>query len=130
MMLGGIIDSFSSVPAGISSLEGNIDNINACFDSHAVEDIFERLQSLDSEWANNTLRVLNKMCPLSLKVTLEAIKRHGDATFTIGDALKSEYRLSQRFMRQQPDSDFLRAFAQSSSTKIKVPSGRMVASET
>ena len=54
----------------------------------------------------DTLKTLKRMSPTSIKVTIEAARRHAGEGVTISEALSTEYRLSQRFMRPQPLSDF------------------------
>ena len=56
------------------------------------------------EWAAKTLKTLLKQSPTSVKITIEAVKRA--ATMTMREALVMEYRMVQRCMRTQPQSDF------------------------
>mmetsp|Transcript_34613 Transcript_34613/g.42678 ORF Transcript_34613/g.42678 Transcript_34613/m.42678 type:complete len:344 (+) Transcript_34613:1-1032(+) len=83
--------------------------INKCFSQQRLEDVYLALETHNDnrDWAERTLKTLQSMSPISLKVTFEALKRHAGKHVTIGDALRDEYRLSQRFMRLQPHSDFV-----------------------
>ncbi|XP_077563007.1 3-hydroxyisobutyryl-CoA hydrolase [Haemaphysalis longicornis] len=75
--------------------------INAAFDAPSVEKIIENLKKDTSEWAQEQLTTLSKMSPLSLKITFRELDE--GTRLTLQDALKMEFRLSQRFMQ---DSDF------------------------
>eukprot|EP00440_Ansanella_granifera_P003277 gb/GFBE01003568.1/.p1 GENE.gb/GFBE01003568.1/~~gb/GFBE01003568.1/.p1 ORF type:complete len:403 (+),score=94.27 gb/GFBE01003568.1/:1-1209(+) len=87
-------------------LEANADAIQRCFGdcSTSAEDIVTRLEKEGSDFASKTLKTLLQKSPLSVKVSLEALKRH--QSVTLKDAIIAEYRLSQWFMRPQPQSDF------------------------
>jgi enoyl-CoA hydratase/carnithine racemase len=78
-------------------------SIDAAFKaSHKVEDIIEALAELDNSFSRDTLEVIRKMSPTSLKVTLEGLKRGGNMG-SIGEDLQMEYRMSQAFMREGSD---------------------------
>jgi enoyl-CoA hydratase/carnithine racemase len=81
-------------------------SIDAAFQSsYRVEDIMKALAALDNSFSKDTLEVMEKMSPTSLKVTLEGLKRGGNMA-SIGEDLQMEYRMSQAFMRV--GSDFYR----------------------
>lgn len=75
--------------------------INSAFNAPSVEAIIENLSKDTSEWGQEQAKVLQKMSPLSMKVTFRELQE--GSTLTLQDALKMEFRLSQRFMQ---DSDF------------------------
>lgn len=87
-----------------------------CFSAGTAEELFHRLEEEASShggksdaarFARRTLETLQRMSPTAIKVTMEACRRHAAADCTIGDALRTEYRLSQRAtLQQQPLSDF------------------------
>jgi len=54
-----------------------------------------------SDWALKQIEVLNKMSPISLKITLRQLQE--GANLSLGECLKMEYRLTQRCMA---DNDF------------------------
>ena len=90
-----------------SFLAKNRAEIDKAFDGKEkkVEDILSRLEVMStsgSTFATQTLDVLSKMSPTSLKVTQEGIRR-GSEMPTIGEVLKMEYRMSQAFMRDGSD---------------------------
>jgi enoyl-CoA hydratase/carnithine racemase len=87
-------------------LKPNADAIQRCFSASTAEEIVSRLEVEPGEWAAKTLATLKRMSPTSIKVTIEACALHAGSDCTISDALSMEYRLSQRCMRAQPDSDF------------------------
>jgi hypothetical protein len=62
-------------------------------------------------FAAATLAALRQRSPTSLKVTFEALTRVAPTKHppqvTFAEALRTEYRLAQRFVRAQPASDFV-----------------------
>lgn len=90
-----------------AKLEANAAAIEDCFGdlSRKAEDIVARLESHSStNWSQKTLKTLLSKSPLSVKVSLEALRRH--QAVSLKEAFIAEYRLSQWFMRPAPDSDF------------------------
>ncbi|CAE8637864.1 unnamed protein product [Polarella glacialis] len=89
-----------------ASLEANAAAIERCFGacSSSAEEIVLRLEAESSEWSANTLKVLRSKSPLSIKVSLEALRRH--QAVSLKEAIIAEYRMSQWFMRPAPSSDF------------------------
>lgn len=50
--------------------------IHQCFQHETIDDIIRALETArESTWSNNTLAILNMRSPLSLQITLEALKR-------------------------------------------------------
>jgi enoyl-CoA hydratase/carnithine racemase len=68
-----------------------------------VQDILDSLEKLDTDFGRETLAILDKMSPTSLKITLEGLRR-GSKMQTVGESLRMEYRMAQACMR--PGSDF------------------------
>jgi enoyl-CoA hydratase/carnithine racemase len=88
-------------------LEKNITSIRQVFSGvKSVEEILTRLDGHGTDWSANTAQAIRKASPLSVKVSFEAIKKHSSESISLADAFATEYRLSQRFMRPQPLSDF------------------------
>ena len=79
--------------------------IERCFQHDSLERIVAALESEGGAWAKGCLSTLAKCSPLSLKVTLAAILRHEGKAVTIGEALRNEYRATQRMLAS--DSDFV-----------------------
>lgn len=94
-------DSVSTVDKEFS-LGPHLDTINRCFDKDTVEEIVTALEQEGTEWAKSKVDVINKMSPISLKVSLKQL-REGAKLRTLFECLTMEYRLVQRFME---DKDF------------------------
>mmetsp|Transcript_72983 Transcript_72983/g.203782 ORF Transcript_72983/g.203782 Transcript_72983/m.203782 type:complete len:114 (+) Transcript_72983:177-518(+) len=62
------------------------------------------LRAEGTEWSDGAAQMLGKHSPTSVKLSLEAIRRH--RSVTLGEAFQMEYRMSQWCMRPQPHSDF------------------------
>eukprot|EP00747_Dinoflagellata_sp_TGD_P094268 gnl/TRDRNA2_/TRDRNA2_166056_c1_seq1.p1 gnl/TRDRNA2_/TRDRNA2_166056_c1~~gnl/TRDRNA2_/TRDRNA2_166056_c1_seq1.p1 ORF type:complete len:415 (+),score=82.35 gnl/TRDRNA2_/TRDRNA2_166056_c1_seq1:99-1343(+) len=58
------------------------------------------------DWAARTLKTMRTRSPTSMKMTLEAIKRHSSPSVDLRQAFITEYRMAQWCMREQPHSDF------------------------
>eukprot|EP00529_Nitzschia_sp_RCC80_P025886 CAMPEP_0113488048 /NCGR_PEP_ID=MMETSP0014_2-20120614/25817_1 /TAXON_ID=2857 /ORGANISM="Nitzschia sp." /LENGTH=344 /DNA_ID=CAMNT_0000381751 /DNA_START=1 /DNA_END=1032 /DNA_ORIENTATION=- /assembly_acc=CAM_ASM_000159 len=103
--IGRVLDSFhESIPTQDCHLVTNKERIEKFFTEDAVEDIFSNLTAAveesndshdesDVEFATSTLKILRKMSPTSLKLTLEGLRR-GASCRSIGEDLKMEYRMS------------------------------------
>ena len=91
--IGKVIAKHASVP---SSTETELDlvtgRIDQCFDGETVEDIYQNLHLDGSEWALNTIRILNKMSPTSLKVSLRSLIN--GRKLPLHDCLKTEFRIA------------------------------------
>jgi len=87
-------------------LEANAVAIEHCFggSSTSAEDIVLRLEAHGTAWAKGALSSLRRASPTSVRITLEAFRRHQSAS--LKEAFTTEYRMSQWCMRPQPDSDF------------------------
>uniref|UniRef100_A0ABI7ZCK7 3-hydroxyisobutyryl-CoA hydrolase n=2 Tax=Felis catus TaxID=9685 RepID=A0ABI7ZCK7_FELCA len=77
-------------------LEEHMDKINSCFSANTVEQIIENLQQDGSSFALEQLKVINKMSPTSLKITLRQLME--GSSKTLQEVLIMEYRLSQACM--------------------------------
>jgi enoyl-CoA hydratase len=74
--------------------------IDRCFGAATVEAILAALEAEPEPWAADAARAMRQASPTSLKVTLRHLTAgHPD----LAAVLRSEYRMSQHFMR---DSDF------------------------
>jgi len=86
------------IPTSECFLVKNRTSIEKHFDFSTCEEIFYSIgrQHGDmDEFASHTMKVLQKMSPTSMKVTLEALKR-GSTLSTIGEDLQMEYRMARR----------------------------------
>ncbi|DAZ97953.1 TPA: hypothetical protein N0F65_006378 [Lagenidium giganteum] len=66
----------------------------------SVEGIFQRLRKHNTEWSAETLATLQKMSPVSLKVTLEQMRQ--GAIKSCEECFQMEYRVASRMM-ENPD---------------------------
>lgn len=73
------------------------DVIERCFTARSVEDIFVALKKETSEWAGETLALLETRSPLSLKVTFARMKRAAGQDFDT--IIEDDYVIAQRYMR-------------------------------
>jgi len=81
-----------------------------CFSAPTAEEIMSRLESEENDavWAKGVATTIKSMSPTSVKLTMEAFKRHAKPEITISEALAMEYRMSQGCCaRLQPCSDFM-----------------------
>jgi enoyl-CoA hydratase/carnithine racemase len=88
-------------------LAANADAIERYFGgASSIGEIMSRVESDggSSAFAAGAKKLLSRMSPTSLKVSLEAIQRHQDVD--LRQAFVTEYRVSQHCMRPQPLSDF------------------------
>lgn len=88
-------------------LNANLPAMERCFGGASVptaEEIVARLEKEGCDWSKQTLKDLRMRSPTSVKVSLEAIRRHKSVSFK--DAFQMEYRMAQWCMRPQPESDF------------------------
>ncbi len=80
-------------PAPLSALQPEIDR---CFRFDTVEEILAALERERAEWATEAAVALRRASPLSLKITLEQLKR--GRGMEIEAALALEYRMTQHCM--------------------------------
>ena len=85
-----IIARFADDP-GEAPIDEFRDLIDAAFSEQTVEDIFDHLSDIDHDWARETLAVLKKMSPISLKVITEQLNRGAKLEFD--ECMMMEYRI-------------------------------------
>ncbi len=89
---------------GVDSVPGlakNRQQIDEYFsDIHSIEALMIALAADEGEFAETTLKTLRRMSPISLKITLEAIRRGRD--MTLDECLKMEFDIVSRVM-EGPD---------------------------
>jgi 3-hydroxyisobutyryl-CoA hydrolase len=74
------------------SLTPMLKQINACFSAGSVEEIIARLEQDGSPFAQDMVKLLEKMSPTSLKVTMKQLE-HG-SKMTLEECLQMEYRIA------------------------------------
>ncbi|XP_068824831.1 3-hydroxyisobutyryl-CoA hydrolase, mitochondrial isoform X1 [Capricornis sumatraensis] len=88
-------------------LEEHMDKINSWFSANTVEQIVDNLQQDGSSFALEQLKVINKMSPTSLKITLRQLLE--GSSKTLPEVLTMEYRLSQACMKGHDFHEGVRA---------------------
>lgn len=107
--MGTAIDEFCDVvyPGDKSPLHRR-DVIAECFGKETVEEIVETLEakaaSSDDEWFSETLAIMKKVSPISLKVTLRSIRQGKQES--LFQCLEREYRLSVHAVNATHSTDF------------------------
>lgn len=82
-------------------LQPHLKQIDKAFGGETVEKIVKNLHKDASEWALSTLKLISKMSPTSLKVTLRQLQL--GKTMTLRECLQMEFRLAVNCII---DSDF------------------------
>lgn len=80
-------------------MKSQVGRINLCFGADSVEDIIKALEKDGTTWAKDVLAEFAKASPLSLKVTLELLKR-GKGQI-LPECLRMEYRVSQNLLKHE-----------------------------
>lgn len=99
-MITAILSQQAILP-GPSHLEEYRQTIDRCFQGNCVETIVQKLQQDTASWCQDLAKTLLQKSPLSLKVTLEQLRR--GRTLDLNACLQMEYGLAQHFAM---DKDF------------------------
>lgn len=83
------------------------DIIDQCFSHDTVEAIFESLNAADDPFSQETLKILNKKSPTSLKISLRALQL--GQTLDFDACMQMEYRLANRFLQGHDFFEGIRA---------------------
>jgi enoyl-CoA hydratase len=104
-----VLDSSAKPETGLdSSLCRHRMDIEECFAGKtSMLAIAEALEKNGSEWALQSLASLRKLCPMSLCVTVQQMKRGRD--LSLMDCFIMEYRMSQRAVGRHDFVDGVRA---------------------
>jgi enoyl-CoA hydratase len=105
-----VLDGLHRHP-GAGELEKLRAPIDRIFGAPSLDDVLRALECEGGEWrewARDTLAILSKRSPLSLKVTFELLKR-GRAFKTLKEALIVEYRIATRMIRRHDFIEGVRA---------------------
>ena len=84
------------IPQDKSALETHINKINDIFSKSSVEEIIEALRADKSEWAKETLALMEYACPFSMKVSFEQYQRA--KTMDFGEIMAQDYILATHFI--------------------------------
>jgi enoyl-CoA hydratase len=91
-----------------SELAAQRDWIDQCFSGATVEDIVEALRTHDAGPAKDAAELIGTRSPISLAVTLEAVRRAGSLE-TLEDVLSQDYRVSSAALRSHDLVEGIRA---------------------
>lgn len=95
--------------------------IDRCFKYDTVEEIMSALEKEpQTAWTEETIKLMKKMSPTSLKVTLRQI-RNG-STLSLAQCLKMEYHLVQKFLQGHDFKEGVNAVLETKSEPKWVPS--------
>lgn len=83
------------------------DNIEEAFSAESVEQIFDNLHKMNTDWSRKQIQLLNKMSPTSLKVTFKQF--HACNGKSLKEVLLLDYRLCQRFIQENDFQEGVRA---------------------
>lgn len=89
-----ILDEHANTSWGTSSLAVNADAIERCFAMPTVEAVLDRLDASHDTFETETANTLKSMSPVSLKMTLESVRRAKKAS--LFDVLRTDLRLAAR----------------------------------
>lgn len=97
-----ILSKFSSPPPKETQLESILPKIDKCFDGDSVEEIIDNLHLDGSDWAMETVKLLNTNAPSSLKICHKELTL--GKSLSLEECLKMEYRIATR--QFNPNGDF------------------------
>lgn len=86
------------------SLSPHMRIINDTFSGSTVEEIIERLKLEGSQFSSETLKLLNKMSPISLKITKLELEK--GANMTLKESLQMEFGLAVAALEATSSPDF------------------------
>eukprot|EP00794_Sanderia_malayensis_P003707 gene3707-4227_t len=89
------------------SLESQREKIDRIFAAPTVREIMTNLQEDNSEWSSKQLKLMERMSPLSMCVTLKQLEKGANLSFA--DVFTMEYRMSQKFMTGKDFYEGIRA---------------------
>jgi enoyl-CoA hydratase len=93
---------------GAAPLAQHRQMIDRCFAADTIEEILSRLAAENTTWADETMAVLQRKSPTSLKVTLRQL-RLGAGLSDFGAAMRMEYRLALNTMAARDFYEGVRA---------------------
>ncbi|XP_054273098.1 3-hydroxyisobutyryl-CoA hydrolase, mitochondrial-like [Macrosteles quadrilineatus] len=86
------------------SLAQNMGLINEAFSGSTVEEIFTRLEKDGSQFSQDTLKLLNKMSPISMKISKVELEK--GAKMSLKECLQMEFRLAKSALEATSSPDF------------------------
>lgn len=101
-----------------SPLKDRAAEIDGLFGGERLRDVLNALDAADSAFATETLKLIERNCPLSMGCTVEMLNRLRGPGATIRRALETEYRFTSRCMEH---GDFLEGIRAAIIDKDKSP---------
>lgn len=101
-----IINQFSSATQS-STLFSHQTMVESCFAKKNMEDILHALTISTNAFAKETIEIISKKSPTSLKVTLHALQQGKQLSFD--DCMQQEFRLTSRFLQGHDFFEGIRA---------------------
>ncbi|XP_072376882.1 3-hydroxyisobutyryl-CoA hydrolase, mitochondrial-like [Diabrotica undecimpunctata] len=92
-----VLDKFCQKDIPELTLQPVMDKINKCFSEPTVESIFAKLRDDGSPWARDTLNIMEKYSPSSLKVILKQLQKGKSMSWL--ECLNMEYNLTVNFYK-------------------------------
>jgi len=89
------------------SLADNLHQISYGFNGHSISQIQTDLLDLNNEWCDKQIKIINKMSPISLHVTLEQLKR--GKLMNLEQVLNMEHGIGSECMEQKDFYEGIRA---------------------
>jgi len=101
-----VIHQFA-VTTDVALLAQHMLQLDNWFAKQTVEEIIEALQASNNPFADDTIKMLEKKSPTSLKVSLAAMQRGQHLDFD--DCMKMEFQLTCRFLQEHDFKEGVRA---------------------
>jgi len=95
-----VVDGFAETPPE-PSFAAHCATIDRCFSQPSVLEMIRALEAEGSEWAASQVKVLRRMSPTSLCVSLELLKR--GAALDLRGCLEEELHLTRVVVHEHPD---------------------------
>ena len=100
------MNSFSDLSAADAPLESE-QEIKEIFQPDSIQNIINRLEASETEFATKTKKMLQNMSPLALAVVFEQIVR--GSQMNVREVFEMEYKISQGFMNHTEFFEGVRA---------------------
>lgn len=102
-----VLDRFAGDPghAPINDIRADIKRLFS--GKETLDDLMTALEKDDSDFANDTLKILSRMSPTSMRITFEQMKRGGALDFD--ENMKMEFRVVRRIMEGKDFFEGVRA---------------------
>lgn len=91
-----LINKYSTSPNEKSTLAEAQKKIDTHFRYDSLEEIVQSLKKAPTTFSNQTVDIIEKLSPVSLKVTLEQMKRGANMTFR--ENLTMDFKIARRFL--------------------------------